>query len=225
MLEDLSGVIASGSVLAYALVAGAGVVTSIGPCNMAMVPVVVAFVGGRGDISRGRAAALSAAFALGAAVTFTLLGVTAAMVGGLFGPHKGLLYYFVSAVCILLGLSMLGAIRIQHPGFSAQGAAARVGRGIPGAFLLGLVIGLAGSQCGTPALAAILSIAMAQGKIAYGAALLFAYGLGRGVPIVIAGASAGAVVTSPRLASLSSALEKAAGVVLIGVGLYFFWRA
>ncbi|BCW99232.1 MAG: cytochrome c biogenesis protein [Armatimonadota bacterium] len=225
MLADLSGLIASGSIFAYALVVAAGVVTSIGPCNMAMVPVIVAFVGGSSDISRGRAVALSAAFALGAAVTFTLLGVAAAVVGGLFGPHKSLLYYIVSAVCILLGLSMLGAIRLQLPGFSAQGAAARVGRGIPGAFLLGMVVGLAGSQCGTPALAAILSVAMAQGKIAYGAALLFAYGLGRGVPIIVAGASAGAVVASPRLASASAALERVAGVVLIGVGLFFWWRA
>ncbi len=225
MLENLSGQIASGSFLAFALVAAAGVVTSIGPCNMAMVPVIVAFVSGKGDISRSRAAALSLAFALGAAVTFTLLGVAAALVGGLFGPRKSLLYYLVSAVCILLGLSMLGAIRVQVPGISAQGAASRVGRGIPGAFLLGMVIGLAGSQCGTPALVAILSLAMAQGKLAYGAALLFAYGLGRGVPIVLAGTSAGAFASSPRLASASAALEKAAGVILIGVGLFFFWRA
>ncbi len=66
---------------------------------------------------------------------------------------------------------------------------------------------------------------MANGKIGYGAALLFIYGLGRGIPIVIAGASAGAITGSPRLAAWSAAFEKAAGVVLIAVGLYFFYIA
>jgi len=225
LLENLPGFIASGSLLAYLLVAAAGVITSIGPCNLAMVPVVVAFVGGSGQASRSRAALLSTAFALGAAATFTLLGVAASLVGGLFGPNRSLLYYVVSAVCLLLGLNMLGALQLRLPGVSVQGAAGRVGQGMPGAFLLGMVVGLGGSQCGTPALAAILSVAMAQGKLAYGAGLLFAYGLGRGVPIVLAGASAGAMASSPRLAALSAVFEKAAGAVMIAVGLFFFWKA
>jgi len=97
--------------------------------------------------------------------------------------------------------------------------------GLIGAFVLGLVVGLAGSQCGTPVLVAILGIAMAKGKLGYGASLLFAYGLGRGVPIVLAGTFAGVVKALPAMERWTRWMERAAGVVLIAVGLYFIWIA
>ncbi|MEI6915993.1 MAG: cytochrome c biogenesis protein CcdA, partial [Armatimonadota bacterium] len=203
MFESIGAVISEATILAYLLVLAAGVVTSLGPCNLAMVPVIVAYIGGSSEIPRGRAVVMSSLFALGSAVTFTALGVAAALVGGMFGTAHSVLYYLVAAVCIAVGLSMLGAINLSFPQFSAGGIAGKIKQGFLGAFLLGLILGIAGSQCGTPALVAILSVAMAKGKIAYGAALLFLYGIGRGVPIVIAGASAGAIVRSEKLAKWS----------------------
>jgi cytochrome c-type biogenesis protein len=94
-----------------------------------------------------------------------------------------------------------------------------------GAFALGLIVGLAGSQCATPVLAAILNIVMGTGKIATGAFLLFAYALGRGVPIVLAGTFSGVVKALPALERWRRWMESTAGAVLIGVGLYFVWIA
>jgi cytochrome c-type biogenesis protein len=97
--------------------------------------------------------------------------------------------------------------------------------GLIGAFVLGLVVGLAGSQCGTPVLVAILGIVMAKGKLAYGASLLFAYGLGRGVPIVLAGTFTGVVKALPAMERWTRWMERSAGAVLVAIGLYFVWIA
>ncbi len=75
-------------------------------------------------------------------------------------------------------------------------------------------------------LAAILTYVMAEKSgILYGALLLFIYALGRGVPIVLAGTFTGALKSLNAIAPLSEKLEKIAGVILVGVGLYFLYIA
>ncbi|UCH36523.1 MAG: cytochrome c biogenesis protein CcdA [Armatimonadota bacterium] len=223
--ETLPRIIADLSALAYVLVFLGGVLTSIGPCNMAMVPVIIGYVGGQQDLSRARGFWLSGCFTLGSSVTFMLLGIVAATVGGLFGTESAILHWLVALVCFAIGLSLLGAVKLNFD-FLTRLQPKRVAMtGLLGAFALGLVVGLAGSQCGTPVLVAILGIAMAKGKLAYGASLLFAYGLGRGVPIVLAGTFTGLVKALPVMERWTRWMEKAAGVVLIAVGLYFLWLA
>jgi cytochrome c-type biogenesis protein len=99
-------------------------------------------------------------------------------------------------------------------------------RGLWGALLLGLVSGLVASQCGTPVLAVILTYVMAeQSSLVYGAALLFIYALGRGVPIVLAGTFTGALKDLRGLGRWSGTIEKVSGVILLLVGFYFLWSA
>lgn len=82
------------------------------------------------------------------------------------------------------------------------------------------------SQCATPVLAAILTYVMSRpGALAYGAALLFIYALGRGVPVVLAGTFTGALKGFRALGRWSGAIEKASAVIILGVGLYFLWIA
>jgi cytochrome c-type biogenesis protein len=90
---------------------------------------------------------------------------------------------------------------------------------------LGLVSGLVASQCATPVLAAILTYVMARGAMAYGAALLLVYALGRGVPIVLAGTFTGILKHMQGFGRWMNVTERAAGVIVIGVGLYFLWLA
>ena len=216
----------SGSLLAYLLVFLGGVVTSIGPCNVAMIPLVIGFVGGSGRLSRGRSFLLSLSFTAGLAITFTALGVVASLVGGLIGGTSRVWYYLVAGVCVAIGLHMLGAIRLPEIGWLARLRERVRLRGISGALALGLVSGLVASQCATPVLAAILTYVMAQqGGLAYGAALLFIYALGRGVPVVLAGTFAGVVKRLQSFGRWSLAIERASGAIVIGVGLYFLWIA
>ncbi|MDD2619462.1 MAG: cytochrome c biogenesis protein CcdA, partial [Syntrophomonadaceae bacterium] len=165
------------SLIGYLLVFLAGVVTSIGPCNLSMAPIIIAYCGGV-EAGRKRSLALSVSFTLGTATTFMLLGLFIAAVGGIFGSSKSMLYYLVAAVCIILGLNLLGILKfgINYGGnlLNQVGEA----KGLGGSYLLGLVMGMVGSQCGTPILLVILSLAMASGKWLYGATLLFVYAFG-----------------------------------------------
>jgi len=166
----------------FLLVFVAGVVTSIGPCNLLIFPLLVAYISGNKNISGLKGFFLAASFTLGTAFTFALLGVVAALVGGVFGQARSFLVYLAAGVSIMVGLHMLGAINLRLP-VLGHGLAGKVQRrGVLGAFILGTVLGLASSQCATPVLLAVLSLVMLQGNVFYGALLLFIYALGRGAP-------------------------------------------
>lgn len=218
-------IVLDGSLLTYALVFLGGIITSIGPCNLASIPLVMAYVGGGSQIQRGRAFALSLSFAVGLALTFMLLGVVASLLGGLLGGWRGW-SYLLAGVCFLIGLHMLGAFSLPIPAWFSDLPTRISLRGLPGALALGLAFGLVASQCATPVLAAILTTVMAhQDGLAYGALLLFVYALGRGVPVVAAGTFAGALRGLHGLGPWSSRIEQASGVVILGVGLYLLWSA
>jgi len=219
-------VLQDGSLLAYLLVFLGGVVTSIGPCNVAMIPLIIGYLGGSVDLSRRRSFTLSLTFATGLALTFTALGVVASLVGGLIGGISRVWYYLVAGVCILIAMQMLGAFRLPEvPGLARLRERVTL-RGIPGALALGLVSGLVASQCATPVLAAILTYVMArQEALIYGAVLLFLYALGRGVPIVVAGTFAGVLKQLRAFGRWSGVIEKISAVIILGVGLYFLWIA
>jgi cytochrome c-type biogenesis protein len=212
------------SLLGFVLVFLGGLVTSLGPCNVATIPLIVGFVGGSADLSRRRSFSLSLAFALGLAVTFVLLGVAVALVGGMVGVAMRGWYYLVAVICFVIGLQMLGVLQLQIPTWFGRLRERVVTiKGTPGAFALGLVSGLVASQCATPVLAAILTYVMLKGALVYGAALLFVYALGRGVPVVLAGTFTGALKGLQSLGRWSEWIERASGVVIIVVGLYFLW--
>jgi len=219
-------ILKTGSLLAYPLVFLGGVVTSIGPCNVAMIPLIIGYLGGSIELSRQRSFTLSLTFASGLALTFTALGVVASLVGGLIGGTSRVWYYVVAAVCIAIALQMLGAFHLPEiPGLGRLREQVTL-KGLPGALALGLVSGLVASQCATPVLAAILTYVMArQGALVYGAILLFLYALGRGVPIVMAGTFTGVLTQLRAFGRWSGVMEKASGVIILGVGLYFLWIA
>ena len=219
-------VLQTGSLIAFLLVFLGGVVTSIGPCNVAMIPLIVGYVGGSANLSRARSFALSLTFAIGLAITFMLLGVAATLVGGLIGGTSRVWYYGVAGVCFVIGLQMFGVLSLPMPQWFGR-LRERIGlKGLPGALALGLVSGLVASQCATPVLAAVLTYVMArQGMLVYGALLLFVYALGRGVPIVLAGTFTGVVKRLQALGPWSRVIEKASGVIMLGVGVYFLWIA
>ncbi len=73
-------ILKTSSRLAYRLVFLGGVITSIGPCNVAMIPLIIGYLGGSVELSRRRSFTLSLTFAVGLAVTFMVLGVVASLV-------------------------------------------------------------------------------------------------------------------------------------------------
>lgn len=216
--------LSSFSLYGYVLVFIAGIIAGIGPCNLSIMPILMAFVGGS-EIGRQRGFALSCFFTLGTAVTFVLLGILIAVIGGIFGTSRSILYYTVAAVCILMGLNLAGILKFNTNFGNRLLNKTMEKKGLAGSFLLGMIMGLVGSQCGTPILLVILSLAFASGHWIYGATLLFIYALGQGIPIILVGTFTALITRMEVFAKWNAMLEKTAGIIIIVMGVYFLWLA
>ena len=205
-----------------------GMVTASNPCVLAMIPLMMSFVAGRQERSVGplRALGFSLAFVAGLSITFTVLGVTAAMTGSLYGEVSGAWNWIVAAICLGMGLHLLGALPFTIP--VPAGILPRT-RGALGALVLGLLFGVVSAPCAAPILIVLLTyLATSGSSIPYGALLLFAYGLGHSVLILVAGTSMGAarkLVESRRLTRATEVMRRAAGALVVAVGVWFAYQA
>src|SRR4030043_345374 len=219
-LEVVSGLVENRGWLAFPGCFLAGVISSASPCVLAMIPLVIGYVGGYAEGSQRRAVQYSVVFTLGLTITFTILGIIAGALGRLFGDVGGFWKYVLPPVAIILGLYLLGVIKFNI-GISQRFLPKK--RALFGAFLMGLFFGIVASPCATPVLAVILTFAATKQEIAYSGGLLLAYALGHWVLVLGAGISAGfaqRVLASKGVSNFSAYSKKIAGVILIGVGIY-----
>ena len=193
-----------------------GVISSASPCVLAAVPLVIATVGGTAT-TRGRALALSLAFAAGLALCFTALGAVAALTGTLIGDVSWLWKALLAVVLIVMGLHLAGLVRLPLPRF--EGKHLR-GAGLLGAFGLGALTGTLSSPCATPILVVVLTLVAFERKVVWGTALLAAYSLGHVVLLLAAGAASGfaAAYLGSRAALWATRVHQVFGVILAGVG-------
>jgi cytochrome c-type biogenesis protein len=222
----VSGVAALGVAFLGGLVAG------FGPCVLPMLPAVFGYVTGHvadAELAHGaswrRALALSATFVLGMALFFAGIGAAAGAIGHaiIVGPWA---YYAVAAICVVLGLQMLGLIHLPFDALNRFLPSKRpTRRGFVGAFLFGILFGIVASPCSTPILAAIATIAAARGSAVQGAAMLFVYGLGKGVPLLLLGLASGSLALMKSFSRATGVLTKIGGVALLGAAGYLIWLA
>ena len=201
-----------------------GIISSASPCVLAMIPLVIGYVGGYAEGSQKKAIQYSLMFTLGLTITFTVLGIIAGALGRLFGDVGGFWYYVLPPVAIILGLYLIFSEVFSFSiGIPQRFMPKR--KALLGAFLIGLFFGIVASPCATPVLAVILTFAATKKEIAYSGGLLLAYALGHWVLVLGAGISAGfaqRVLASKGIGNFSSYSKKVAGVILIGVGIYLF---
>ena len=222
LLGNIGEVIQSQGWLAFPACFFGGIVSSASPCVLAMIPLIIGYVGGYAEGSQKKAIRYSLMFTLGLTITFTVLGIIAGAMGRLFGDIGSFWYYVLPPVAILLGLYLLFSDKLNlNIGLPSRFMPKK--KALLGAFLLGLFFGIVASPCATPVLGVILTFAATKQNIAYSGGLLLAYALGHWVLVLGAGISAGfaqKVLASKGIANFSSYSKKAAGVILIGVGVY-----
>ena len=220
LLNSIADIVQNQPWLAFPACFLAGLISSASPCVLAMIPLVIGFVGGYAEGSQRKAVQYSLAFTLGLTITFTILGTIAGAFGRLFGDVGDFWKYVLPPLAIILGLNLLGVFKL-NVGISQRFLPKR--KALLGAFLMGLFFGIVATPCATPVLAVILTFSAAQDRIAYSGALLLAYALGHWVLILGAGISVGfaqKVLDSRGISSFSDYSKKAAGVVLMGGGAY-----
>jgi cytochrome c-type biogenesis protein len=224
LFGDVSTLLQANPWLAVVAVFFGGVTTALNPCVLAMVPLLTGVVAGnRETTTTKRSLVFSLFFVLGLAVTFTGLGLVSALLGKLFGNVGPFWRYAVAGVCLIMGLRLLGALRLRFP--APAGLTVRR-RGNIGAFLLGLLFGVVSTPCAVPILAVLLAYVAEKGNVLYGAMLLFVYALGHSALVLVAGTSVGAaksLLESRGLRAAHGVMQKAAGILIIGLGAYFLF--
>ena len=221
--ELLRQALESGSPVALPIAVVGGLVMGLNPCCLALYPAAAASCCARPCDEPQERTPFSRAllFILGTATATTVLGVVAALAGHMMTNLGGWVRYLVTLVPLVMGAQVLGVLRLPVP----NGIGAQKRRGLLGAYVGGLLLSLVIGPCGTPALAAILSYAAYKGSIAYGGVLLFAYGCGNGVPLLLVGFTAGGLAARLRDAVWLRWVNRGSGGVLVALGLYLLWSA
>jgi cytochrome c-type biogenesis protein len=223
LLQNISQLMLNNFWIAPLLALLAGVLTSFTPCSLSSIPLVIGYVGGTGARDTKKAMRLSLTFALGSAVTFTVLGVIAATAGSLMGTSASWWYLVLGVLTVLMALQMWGIFEIIP---SSYLLAKNTKKGHAGAFIAGILGGVFSSPCSTPVLIALLAIVAGKGSLAWGVLLLLLYSIGHGILAVIAGTSIGFVQKlsqSEKYGKASTILKIVMGGVILLIGFYLFY--
>lgn len=222
-LSEIAGVISTNMWLAPLLALLAGILTSITPCSLSSIPLVIGYVGGVQAKSTKRAFLYSAVFSLGTALTFVTMGVIATSAGKLMGNSSSIWYLILGTLMILMALQTWEIINLI-PSTNLIGMNKK--KGIAGAFAAGMLGGIFSSPCSTPVLIALLAIVAGSGSMAWGILLMLLYSLGHSALVMLAGTSIGFVQrikASEKYGKASNIFKIIMGSAILFIGLYMFY--
>ena len=203
----------------------AGVLLSLTPCVLPMLPILSSIIVGHGaQVSRGRGVALAASYSLGMALVYTALGVAAGLAGeGLAASLQNpwVLALFAAGL-VALSLSMFGAYELQLPA-ALTGRLSEASQRLPagrfaGVFAMGGVSALIVSPCVAAPLAGALVYLSQTRDVWLGGTALFSLAAGMSVPLLLVGASAGALL--PKAGGWMDEVKRFFGLLLLGVALW-----
>jgi cytochrome c-type biogenesis protein len=210
------------SLLSIFLVFGAGLLTSLTPCTLSMLPVTIGYIGGTQNQDNNRLQTFfqSLWFCLGLATTLAGLGIVAAGFGQIYGQIGIGLPIVVSAIAIVMGLNLLEIVPLRFP---SLGETDWIKQDFPKAlraYLVGLTFGLVASPCSTPVLATLLAWVSTTQNLTLGAGLLLSYTLGYVMPILVAGLFTASLKRLLSLRQWSGWINPVSGALLLGFGLF-----
>jgi len=194
-----------------------GLLTSLGPCSISLLPITIAFLAGfKNDQSPFLR---SFNFCSGIVIALVILGSISGLLGKIYGQVPGFVPVLVALLAIIMGLNLLGILKIPLP----QGPDPAIWQGkVPGPLAplsAGLAFGLAASPCTTPVLAVLLGWIAKTGSPAIGIVLLSSFGFGQVLPLFIAGTAAATIPRFLALRPLGQWIPPLSGAILLTIGL------
>jgi len=198
-----------------------GLGLNLTPCVYPLISVTVAYFGTQGGTQRWRVV-LAAVYVLGITVSFAVVGVAAALSGGVFGAalQKPVVLLAIAALLVALGLSSFGVYQLQPPAWLMR-RVSRAAHGAVGALLMGLTMGVVAAPCVGPVVLGLLVFVGSQQSPLLGFALFFALGLGMGLPYLGLAVAAGTIRGLPRSGDWLVWVERCFGVILFALAGYF----
>ena len=200
-----------------------GILLSLTPCIYPMIPITVGILQTQGTSSLLRNFLLSLCYALGLGTTFSLMGLLAASSGQAFGHRLGNPMFVLCIVALLcyFAFSLFGFYNLYIPRFMQnKGSYSKSGSALS-IFLFGMASGTFASPCLSPGLALILALVAAMANKLAGLLLLFCFGLGLSVPLIIIGTFSSSITMLPRAGMWMMEVQKIFGFMLLGMCLYY----
>ncbi|MBS0350792.1 MAG: protein-disulfide reductase DsbD, partial [Proteobacteria bacterium] len=207
---------------------GLGVLISLTPCVLPMIPVLSSLILGKADITHLRAFLISLAYVLGMAITYAIAGLAFGAIGGTLQAwlQKPWVISIFSAVIVAMALSLFGLYQFNLPELLRSRIAGLSNRqrhgSIIGAVVMGGLSTLILSPCATAPLVAVLSYISQAGNAYLGALALFLVGMGSGVPLLLVGAFGKRLL--PRAGKWMRQVENILGIGLLAVAIWMLSR-
>lgn len=202
--------------LLVSLAFGGGLLASISPCILALLPVNLSYIGTLKLTCRRDAFVKASQFVLGAVTILSLFGLVSSFAGAVLIDFRGYFNIGVGLLMALMGLALAGWIRLPLPQWQLDTP-------FTGPYGVGLGFALVSSPCASPVLFAVLAAAAASGSQLLAVLTMVSYALGYTALIFLASVFTGLARTSRGLLQHSEAIVRVGSLALIFTGLYYLW--
>ena len=202
-----------------------GIVASVSPCSLAMLPLMIGYIGGCSKETPFRTFIQLCCFILGTALVFAIIGIICAITGSVFASIFGGYFTIIMASLLLvIGLKIIGILDFEIPVIIKSMPVNNTSSLFVYPLLLGVVFALAGTPCSTPILAGIMVFA-AMGKSLWAAVImLFLFAIGQGLILIIAGLFTSGLKNIKKFSAYSDILVKISGWLIVLVSAYLFYK-
>lgn len=202
-----------------------GLVASFSPCSLAMLPLIIGYVGGYSKENPGKTFLQMVFFVFGTAIVFSIIGIICAVTGKVFvsfaGGYFGLI---LASIIMLMGLKLVGILDFELPVMIKELPKSEGHNTFLYPILLGAVFALAGTPCSTPILAAIMAFASLSASLGQAVIMLFLFAVGQGLILIFAGFLTSRLKNWKSFYKVSDILLKISGILLILAALYIFYK-
>lgn len=198
-----------------------GLALNLTPCVFPLIPITIGFFSQQTKGRSGSAFGLAFAYFIGIALTYSVLGVLAALGGAIFGAalQNPFVVGLIVVVLLALAASMFGAWEIRPPAWAMQASGGR--SGMLGALIMGLLMGIVAAPCIGPFVIGLLTFVGQKGDPVFGFFVFFALAAGLGLPYLLLGTFTGLINRLPASGAWMIGVRRVFGVILIAMAAYF----
>jgi len=199
-----------------------GIALNLTPCVYPLIPITVSYFGGRSGQGQVRLLLHGSLYIFGLSLTNSILGVAAALTGGLMGAmlQNPLVLIVVAAILVFFATSLLGFWELRLPeGLNRM--ASKSYTGYFGTLFMGLTLGVVAAPCIGPFVLGLLTWVAGMGSPWLGFLIFFTLSLGLGLPLFLLAIFSGRIEKLPRSGEWMLWVRKLMGWVLVGMAAYF----